>query len=273
MALISGTNKQMILAIDIGNTTIQWGLFKDDRDDLNCVASWRTATSDIGEYGKGLTRDVTAFKVMPYEVTSVLVASVVPEADEPLKGLIKSTFAQVPRFTTVGDVEAAGVTIGIDIPEEAGADRVVNCVAIRHIYRGAGIIVDFGTALTFDYISPSGEYRGGAILSGIETSMRGLTSKASKLTSVDLGGSTKEDVKLIGTNTKESLRSGFINGYTSLVDGMVERFLEEVGGSPVVIATGGAAHLVGPRCRTVSEVDPELTLKGLKVIGLLTGAL
>ncbi len=182
-----------------------------------------------------------------------------------MAGACSATFSKsVCHVTplTIGEELNAGMPLLVDNPEQVGADRVVNAVAAFELYGGPVIVVDFGTAITFDYISKNGEFKGGAIAPGISTSIEALSERASMLPMVEV----KRPANVVGTNTEEAIRSGVYWGFTGLVDGIIERMKAEVGSGPKVVATGGAAHLVASASSSIEEVDELLTIKGLKIL-------
>lgn len=248
----------MLLAVDIGNTNIVLGVFK--RDELKC--HWRLCTDKrltSDEYGIKLLSLLSSSGIGKNEVGGAIVSSVVPQLDSVLKDSLS-------RYLGVGALTAGALNSGMpvltDNPEEVGADRIVNAVAAYQRYKSSLIVVDFGTAVTFDYISENGEYSGGVIAPGIGISSEALFEKTAKLPRVE---AVKPD-RVIGRNTVESMRSGIFYGFIGLVDGIIEKIMDEVRTGPTVIATGGLAPLVIGESRYVTETDEFLTLKGLKLI-------
>jgi len=243
----------MLLAIDVGNTHITIGAYKGK----TLAQTWRLstnrhATSD--ELGLHLIKLVE-------HPQGIIIASVVPTLDEPLRVACETYLKQKPLF--VNSQLDLGIKNLYQNPEEVGADRLVNAVAVYALYKKAAIVVDFGTATTLDCVTAKGEYLGGAICPGLELAGEWLATHTAKLPRVTFEATPS---KAIGKTTKESLQSGLFWGYISLVEGLLERMKKEMGGQPKVVATGGLSPLLGPHLKSVSEVLPNLTLDGLRMI-------
>lgn len=249
----------MLLAIDIGNTNIVAGVF--DGDSLQAhwrIGSEKNKTSD--EIGVLLLNLLGASGMDKKALTGAIACSVVPEMNGAISEAVKKYLGLKLLF--VGEDARAPIKVDIDNPREAGADRIVNAVAAYSVHKTALIIVDFGTAVTFDYVSPEGVYSGGAIAPGINISAEALHLKTAKLPKVE----ARRPPSVIGRNTVDAIRSGLFWGFIGLVDGIIERMIREVETAPRVIATGGLARLVIGHSRYVTEPDEFLTLKGLKII-------
>ncbi len=249
----------MLLTIDIGNTSITLGLYKSEK----LGPRWRLASDHErtpDEYGILLMQLLEQVKVQPREIRDVAIASVVP----PLTGTIER--ACINYLDAQPLVVDAGTRTGIRLryedPKQVGADRVVNAVAVRSLYKCPVCIVDFGTATIFDAISSDGDYLGGAIAPGIGIASDALFRRAAKLPRVDL----LRPPAAIGRNTVHSLQSGLLFGYVGLVEGMVARFRSELGPDTKVIGTGMLAELVAKETRSIDRVEPWLALEGLKII-------
>lgn len=248
-----------LLAVDVGNTNTVLGLF-EGRD---LVAHWRLttrreATSDeITLSVRGLLSSVGR---AGEHTSDVIVANVVPSLRFPMKQALRQVTNREPLFVEPGI--RTGMPILYDSPQEVGADRIVNAVAAHARLGGPCIVVDFGTATTFDVVTARGEYAGGVIVPGISISAEALFEKAARLWRVEI----RRPEKVIGKTTGASIQSGLYFGYLSLVDGLIDRISNEIGARPRVIATGGLAELFGSASEKIEAVDPLLTLTGLLLI-------
>ncbi len=249
----------MLLTIDVGNTNIVYGLF-DGPTLLHQfrVESSRGRTAD--EYAVIVRQLLAMHGIAPGDVHAAILASVVPSLTEPMVDLVKRAFDL--DALVVGPGIRTGMSILYENPREVGADRIVNAVAAFEKMRGGVIVVDFGTATTFDCITPKGEYLGGVIAPGIQISADALFSRAAKLPRVEIA----KPPKVVGRNTLHSMQSGIVYGYVGLVDGLGDRLKEELAYPCAVLATGGLASLIAPMSRTVQEVDDVLTLVGLRIL-------
>ena len=249
----------MLLAIDVGNTNIVYGLF--DRARLVHqfrVESSRGRTAD--EYAVILRQLIEMRDVEADDVKAAIVASVVPALTEPMLELVRRAFGL--EALVVGPGIRTGMAILYENPREVGADRIVNGVAAYERFHSGLVVVDFGTATTFDCVSPKGEYLGGVIAPGIQISADALFARAAKLPRVEIA----KPPRVMGRNTQHSMQSGIVYGYVALVDGLVDRLLEELQFPCAVVATGGLARLIAPLSRTIQDVDDDLTLTGLRIL-------
>ncbi|MFQ5586294.1 MAG: type III pantothenate kinase [Thermodesulfobacteriota bacterium] len=249
----------MLLVIDIGNTSTVIGVYEGDR----LLHHWRIGTREAktaDEYGVILMDLLHFAGADAGGIDGAIISSVVPPLTDTFHEMAERYFRVTPL--TVGPGIKTGMPIMTDNPKEVGADRIVNGVAAFDRYKEAVIVIDFGTAITFDYISPRGEYMGGVIAPGMDLSLDALFRRAAKLPRVELA----RPKRVVGRNTIESMQSGIFFGFRGLVDEVVRRMKGEVGGRPRVIATGGGASLLAGECETIDEYDGFLTLKGLMII-------
>jgi type III pantothenate kinase len=248
-----------LLVIDIGNTNTVFGLYKGK----TLVNHWRLTTRPEGtvdEYGSTL-RNLVALAGQDYKtIDGSVISSVVPPLTGAMEQMCKLYFQHAPLI--VGPGIKTGISILYDNPKEVGADRIVNAVAASERYGGDLIVVDFGTATTFDCVSAAGEYLGGVICPGMMISVEALFKSASKLPRVEL----VKPRSVIGKNTVQSMQAGIIFGYVGLVDGIVRRLKKEYKTPPKVIATGGLSTLIASETESVDHVDEYLTLDGLRIL-------
>jgi len=251
--------RDLLLVIDVGNTNIVLGVFEGD----SLLVHWRLTS------GHRRTEDEMAAFISQLfslagldtgRVMDVAVSCVVPPALPVITGFCRKMFGRDPLV--VGPGVKTGVTINIDNPKEAGADRIVNAVAALEKYDPPLILVDFGTAITIDVVSAKAEYMWGAIVPGARLSLNALYHHAARLPEVEFS----PPPSVIGRNTVHSMQSGAYYGYTGLVDGIVERMKKIITPKPKVIATGGEAELIAPASSTIEIVEENLTLEGLRVI-------
>ena len=261
----------MLLVLDVGNTNTVLGVFARtaNDDDLSplryehLLANWRVATiatQTVDEYGV-LFRNLFAMeKIEVKGIGGIVISSVVPPLDSTLRQVCERYFHTKPLFIEPG--VKTGMPVLYDNPAEVGADRIVNSVAAFEKFGGPCVVVDFGTATTFDCVSAKGEYQGGVISPGIGISADALFEKTARLPRVDI----RKPVRVIGSTTVGSLQSGLYYGYLGLVDGILGRLLDEMGEEVTVIATGGLAGLIGTGSKYIKHVDDLLTLEGLRII-------
>ena len=253
----------MLLAIDVGNTNTVLGLYRLDADKPELAAHWRVTThlhQTSDEYGVFFVNLFEMNGLTPSQVTHIIISSVVPPVEGTLRQVCEDYFHTQPLFVEPGI--KTGMPVLVDNPAELGADRLVNAIAAFERYGGPCVVVDFGTATTFDVISAKGEYLGGAIAPGLGISADALFSHAARLGRIDI----RRPAKVIGTNTVTHLQSGLYYGYIGLVDGILERMVAELGAKPRVIATGGLARQISEDSRYIAEIDDMLTLDGLLII-------
>jgi type III pantothenate kinase len=251
----------MLLVVDVGNTNTVLGLYDGER----LVHDFRIETSQgrtSDEYHVLLLNLLQLAGVERSDVRASILASVVPPLNDTVIDAVDRAFDH--EIMLVGPGIKTGMPVLAENPREVGADRIVNSVAAYERVQGAAIVVDFGTATTFDCISDKGEYLGGAIAPGMEISANALFASAAKLPRSEIA----RPPRAIGRNTVHSMQSGIVYGYVGLVDGLVRRLAAEIGTEVTVIATGGLATLIEPDSETIDEVDEFLTLEGLRLIYL-----
>lgn len=249
----------MLLVIDAGNSHTVLGLYQGD----NLQGQWRIGTNSYrtgDELRIVFTMLLRSEGVDPAAIEGCCISSVVPQLNMALHEVSQNAFGVTPLM--VGPGVKTGLQLQCDNPKEVGADRIVNAVGAIEEYDGALIIVDFGTALTFDAVTAKAEWCGGAIVPGVQLSAEALFEHCAKLPRVEIS----RPPHVIGRDTVTNIRSGLTYGYAELVDGLVRRFAAEMGGKPTVIATGGIAPLMSEVCSSIDVVDPQLTLKGLKAV-------
>lgn len=239
----------MLLAIDAGNTAVKLGVFQGPE----LLKSWRLDQDQLRT-----PFDLDGLNAE--DIKAIIISSVVPHLNDALRSLSENYFNVTPIF--VDHTTDIGLTILYEQPSELGADRIVDAVAAVEKYGAPCIVVDFGTATTFNAINAKREYLGGIIAPGIMTAAQALFSRAAKLPRVEI----ERPKNVIGTSTVGAMRSGLFYGYASLVDGLIERMLDEMRETPKVIATGGHARLMEHASKYINEVDETLTLDGLRII-------
>jgi type III pantothenate kinase len=258
----------MLLVLDVGNTNTVLGVFEaapggDGSQYGPLIAHWRvstTKTQTVDEYGV-LFRNLFAMNGLEVSsVQGIVISSVVPPLDSTLREVCEQYFQSRPLFIEPG--VKTGMPVHYDNPAEVGADRIVNSVAAFEKFGGPCIIVDFGTATTFDVVSKKGEYLGGVITPGIGISADALFSRTARLPRVDV----RKPPRVLATNTVNSVQSGLYYGYLGLIDGILERLIAELGENVTVVATGGLASLMGSGSKYIREIDDLLTLAGLRII-------
>ncbi|MBO4548607.1 MAG: type III pantothenate kinase [Abditibacteriota bacterium] len=250
----------MLLAIDVGNTNITFGIYGPE----GYICDFRVNTHPFrtaDEYAALLKTLMSGKGVDFSSVHGIIISSVVPFVNEALVRFSKKHFGISEPIMLSADIDT-GVRIAYNPANGVGADRIANAAAAHHYYPGYSIVVDFGTANTFDVIDKNGDYLGGAITPGIQISLDSLFAKASKLTQISLD----TPKKAIGTDTESALMSGIIYGYSGQVDSIVSKICEELPEKPAVIATGGQSYLIAEHARTIEHVDDKLTLNGLFLI-------
>ena len=249
----------MLLAIDIGNTNIKLGIFDGER----LKATWSLATGihrTSDEYGGLLLNLMERKKISPSKVIGVALCSVVPPLLPTFVELCKKYLDTKPLVVEAG--VKTGMRIRLDNPREVGPDRVVNAVAAQYLYGKPVIIIDLGTATTFDVVSQHGDYLGGAIAPGIVVATEALYTRTAALPRIGLS----RPRQVIGKNTVAAMQSGIIFGYIGLIEGMIQRIEQELGSKAKVVATGGQASLLAQETPAIEIANPDLTLIGLRLI-------
>src|SRR5262245_35225050 len=248
----------MLMAVDVGNTNVKLGIY----DGQNLIASWRLTTrreQTADEYGVFTHTMLRSHGLEPPAITDVAISSTVPAVQRTMAEMARRYFGVSPFVVDPG--VNVDLVMRVDYPREVGPDRVVKVVGAVELYGPPLIIIDFGTATTFECVSADGAFVGGAIAPGIATAAEALTARAARLFRVDLS----RPPSAIGRNTVTNIQSGIVYGYAGLVDGLVERMRAEMGGAPQVVATGGLVGLMDGLARTIDVVNPHLTLEGLRI--------
>lgn len=245
----------MLLGVDVGNTNTVFALFDGDVVKHN----WRCQTDSArtaDEYAAFLKQMFEIDNVDWHDIKDVVISTVVPDAHFPLTSLCKTYIKKEPVFV---DLDHVGLTVEIDQPREVGADRLANGVAVIHNYSLPAVVIDFGTATTFDVINKGGVYCGGVIAPGVRLSISALAERAAQLPKITI----KEPKKTIGKNTQEAMQSGMYWGYIGMIEKILHGIADEIGEKPYVIATGGLAPLYAQNTQMIDAVDENLILKGL----------
>jgi type III pantothenate kinase len=249
----------MLLAIDAGNSNITLAVFKGEE----LMAHWRLRTDaarTTDDYGSTIRSLFQLADLDFKDLEAIVIASVVPALNLTLERMAETYFKLTAVF--VDHTTRTGLTINYDSPADLGADRIVDAIAAVAKYGAPCIVVDFGTATTFNAINAAGEFIGGAISPGLMTCSEALFSRAAKLPRVEFA----KPASVIGSSTVSAMRSGLYHGYAGLVDGVLQRMIAELDAAPRVIATGGLAHSIAPASQLISEVDDTLTLEGLRLV-------
>ncbi len=249
----------LLLAIDVGNTNIVVGIFRGE----DLVADWRLATDAHtmpDEYAVLFSSLLSYRGLAMSDVDAAIIASVVPKVTSNLREMLEKYSRIMPLV--VGPEIELGVRIGVENPKEAGADRIANALAAYRLHGGPAIVVDLGTATTFDVVSSEGEYLGGAIAPGILTAVEALARFTARLPRVEM----VRPPRALGRDTMSAMQSGIVLGHASMVEGMVRRLAAEIGGEPHVIATGGFCNVIAQEVPLIHTADKNLTLKGLRIM-------
>ncbi len=249
----------MLLVADVGNTNTVLGVYDEGR----LVVSWRLTSrreQTADEYGVLIQTLLRSHGLDPRQITDVAISNVVPPVQQTLEWMCEKYFRVAPLFVDPG--VNTPIPLKVETPSEVGPDRVVNAVGALARYPAPFIVIDFGTATTFDCVNARGEFIGGAIAPGITTAADALLTRAARLSRVEL----VRPKDAIGRNTTTNVQSGIVYGYAGLVDGIVERMRAEMDGAVTVIATGGLAPLIADVARSIQHVDQDLTLEGLRLV-------
>jgi type III pantothenate kinase len=250
----------MLLTADIGNTNVVLGLFGDGERPLATVRVGTARDATVDEVGIVVAHLCRHLPERERAIERTVVCSVVPSLTRTFTGFVQSQLGHEPVI--VSAETDLGIPVAVDHPEEVGADRIANAIAVLDLVGAPAVVVDLGTATNFDVVDTKGRYVGGVIAPGVETSSEDLFRRAARLSKVDL----VFPKRTIGRNTADCLRSGILNGAVGMIDALVESIWSELGKKGTAVATGGLAPVIGPKCRTVDRVDVDLTLNGLLLI-------
>ena len=249
----------MLLAIDIGNTNLVIGCFRDDKILFKArIATDRTRTSD--QYGVEIKNMLEAYGVDRSDIKDCIISSVVPPVFNSVRTGVVKIIGKQPMV--VGPGLKTGLNIHVDVPSQVGSDRIVIAVAALAEYKAPLLLLDLGTATTIEAVEPENVYMGGVIFPGVRVSLDALTSRAAQLPGISLD----QPKQVIGKNTVDCMRSGMMYGTAAMIDGLVERMEEELGHRCTLIATGGLAQFITPLCKREIILEKDLLLKGLNII-------
>lgn len=251
----------MILAVDIGNTNTVFALF----DGEECAGQWRLSTNRLrtaDEFTLWLENFLGRLKINASQIQKSIVACVVPSCRFAILSALEQLLEHKPLLVTAQLMQQVGTQIKTDNPDEVGADRVINAYAAWQRYKQPTVVLDFGTATTFDVADENGAYCGGVIAPGINLSLEALHRAAARLPSVDI----KHPAKAIGTTTESAMQAGIYFGYLGMIERIVQEITRELGGKPKVVATGGLAPLFAKNCDAIDELDSDLTMRGLHLV-------
>ena len=249
----------MLLAIDIGNTNLVIGCFRDDKILFKArIATDRTRTSD--QYGVEIKNMLEAYGVDRSDIKDCIISSVVPPVFNSVRTGVIKIIGKQPMV--VGPGLKTGLNIHVDVPSQVGSDRIVIAVAALAEYKAPLLLLDLGTATTIEAVEPENVYMGGVIFPGVRVSLDALTSRAAQLPGISLD----QPKKVIGKNTVDCMRSGMMYGTAAMIDGLIERMEEELGHACTLIATGGLAQFITPLCKREIILEKDLLLKGLNLI-------
>lgn len=249
----------MLLAIDIGNTNLVIGCFRDDKILFKArIATDRTRTSD--QYGVEIKNMLEAYGVNRSDIKDCIISSVVPPVFNSVRTGVVKIIGKQP--IVVGPGLKTGLNIHVDVPSQVGSDRIVIAVAALAEYKAPLLLMDLGTATTIEAVEPDNVYMGGVIIPGVRVSLDALTSRAAQLPGISLD----QPKQVIGKNTVDCMRSGMMYGTAAMIDGLVERMEEELGHRCTLIATGGLAQFITPLCKREIILEKDLLLKGLNII-------
>lgn len=246
----------MLLAIDVGNTNIVLGLY----DGMTLTKSWRIKT-DAYATADEYAIQLKALTANSPKITGIALCSTVPSVLREMREMIKRDFSEIKSVIVEPGIKT-GVSVSTDNPKEVGTDRIMNSLAIFHRHGGPAIVVDFGTSTNLDVINANGEFIGGALAPGIEISIDALANRAAALRKIEL----QKPRAAVGRNTVEALQSGAYYGFAGQVDRLVTQIISEIGPVKAVVATGGLASTVIEACSTITHLEPDLTLEGLRLV-------